>query len=145
MGSKSSSVGNSGCKSPSLLHRSQAPPHCSCNITMKMLVSNTIDNPKRKFWKCRNVLNGCGMFIWDDELGEFNNVEVIQCKCTEMTKDALKEILKDIATDNLGADTSNEKILRLKKKVAMEKKKNHNMMVALVMSWMFFAAFYMFL
>jgi hypothetical protein len=30
-------------------------PKCGCNIPMKMWISNTVQNPKRKFWKCRNI------------------------------------------------------------------------------------------
>ena len=29
-------------------------PKCGCNQMMKLWVSNTDENPKRKFWRCRN-------------------------------------------------------------------------------------------
>ena len=29
-------------------------PKCWCNEFMKAWVSNTVENPKRKFWRCRN-------------------------------------------------------------------------------------------
>jgi hypothetical protein len=29
-------------------------PKCGCNVPMRMWISNTGQNPKRKFWKCRN-------------------------------------------------------------------------------------------
>ncbi|WJX19031.1 glucuronosyltransferase [Trifolium repens] len=38
---------------------------------MKLWLSNTGLNPKRKFWKCRNIgMDGCDFLVWDDELEE---------------------------------------------------------------------------
>ncbi|WJX41767.1 hypothetical protein P8452_29077 [Trifolium repens] len=45
-------------------------PRCGCNTPMKLLISNTGLNPKRKFWKCRNGIDGCDNLVWDDELDE---------------------------------------------------------------------------
>ncbi|KAK2455320.1 hypothetical protein QL285_002787 [Trifolium repens] len=62
-GSKCSSIGNSSCSNL---------PRCGCELPMKMWVSNTGLNPKRKFWKCRNSgsFGSCDLLVWDDELYE---------------------------------------------------------------------------
>ncbi|KAK2455504.1 hypothetical protein QL285_002949 [Trifolium repens] len=62
-GSKCSSIGNSS---------SSNLPRCGCELPMKMWVSNTGQNPKRKFWKCRNsgCFDSCDLLVWDDELYE---------------------------------------------------------------------------
>jgi len=42
---------------------------------MKMCVSNIVENPKRRSWKCRNWnmndVESCELFIWDDILEMF--------------------------------------------------------------------------
>ena len=43
-GRKTTSIGNSG---------GSRPPICRCQKVMKMWISNTTENPKRKFWRCR--------------------------------------------------------------------------------------------
>ncbi|XP_024636591.1 uncharacterized protein At4g04775-like [Medicago truncatula] len=46
-------------------------PICGCEKVMKMWISNTDENPKRKFWRCRfsrMAEYSCELFIWDDEL-----------------------------------------------------------------------------
>ncbi|CAI8606859.1 unnamed protein product [Vicia faba] len=58
-------MGRSKCSSTS-----KGLPRCGCNETMKLWVSNTFENPSRKFWKCRNFMNGCGLFLWDDMVSE---------------------------------------------------------------------------
>ncbi|WJX40484.1 glucuronosyltransferase [Trifolium repens] len=46
-------------------------PRCGCNVPMKLWLSNIGLNPKRKFWKCRNIgMDGCDFLVWDDELEE---------------------------------------------------------------------------
>ncbi|XP_058757369.1 uncharacterized protein LOC131630609 [Vicia villosa] len=51
---------------------SQIPqiPECGCNKPMKLFISNSRNNPKRRYWKCANVeaRRCCSLFIWDDEL-----------------------------------------------------------------------------
>ena len=66
-GSEISSVGNSNGENLPL-------PVCGCNAVMKLWLSNTDENPKRKFWKCRysnTNVRSCKLFIWDDELDKF--------------------------------------------------------------------------
>jgi len=43
-GSRTSSISNNG---------GNRPPICGCEKVMKLLISNTDENPKRKFWRCR--------------------------------------------------------------------------------------------
>jgi len=43
--SKASSIGVSNGRNS---------PKCWCNEFMKVWVSNIVENPKRKFWRCRN-------------------------------------------------------------------------------------------
>ncbi|CAL5197842.1 unnamed protein product [Lathyrus oleraceus] len=48
-------------------------PRCGCNLSMKIRVSNTHKNPKRKFWRCKSFGKSdisCELFVWDDEVDE---------------------------------------------------------------------------
>ncbi|CAL5215102.1 unnamed protein product [Lathyrus oleraceus] len=48
-------------------------PVSGCNLLMKICVSNTHENPKRKFWRCKTFGKSdisCEFFIWDDEVNE---------------------------------------------------------------------------
>ncbi|RHN58775.1 putative transcription factor GRF family [Medicago truncatula] len=61
-GSKASSIGNS---------KGRTTPKCGCKRCMRLWVSNTDENPQRKFWRCCNFWENedhCDLFIWDDEL-----------------------------------------------------------------------------
>ncbi|KAK2434678.1 hypothetical protein QL285_019810 [Trifolium repens] len=68
-------------------------PRCGCNTPMKLLISNTGLNPKRKFWKCRNGLDGCDNLVWDDELDEVEAANpksrsaITSCKNCERMKE----------------------------------------------------------
>ncbi|PNX57869.1 zinc finger homeodomain protein, partial [Trifolium pratense] len=43
-------------------------PECGCRKPMRMYVSNSNENPKRRFWKCAAAGTGrsCNLFDWDD-------------------------------------------------------------------------------
>ncbi|PNX54565.1 zinc finger homeodomain protein [Trifolium pratense] len=43
-------------------------PECGCKKPMRMYVSNTTENPKRRFWKCatHGKAGSCNLFDWDD-------------------------------------------------------------------------------
>jgi hypothetical protein len=45
-----------GSKASSTSEVGNGLPRCGCNETMKLLVSKSIENPGRKFWKCRNYM-----------------------------------------------------------------------------------------
>ncbi|WJX90113.1 hypothetical protein P8452_72044 [Trifolium repens] len=66
-------IGGSKCSSIATSSSSNLP-RCGCELPMKLWVSNTGLNPKRKFWKCRNsgTFESCEFVVWDDELHEVN-------------------------------------------------------------------------
>ncbi|KAK2410089.1 hypothetical protein QL285_045479 [Trifolium repens] len=47
-------------------------PDCGCKKPMRMFISNSNENPKRKFWKCANSrlhgVRSCDLFTWDGEI-----------------------------------------------------------------------------
>ncbi|KAI5408723.1 hypothetical protein KIW84_054525, partial [Lathyrus oleraceus] len=72
-----------GSKASSTSEVGNGLPRCGCNGTMKLLVSKSIENPGRKFWKCRNNMNGCGLFLWDDLVNEFAVKETNPSGCRQ--------------------------------------------------------------
>ncbi|KAI5383677.1 70-kilodalton heat shock protein [Lathyrus oleraceus] len=101
-------------------------PRCGCNETMKLFVSKSIENPGRKFWKCRNYMNGCGLFLWDDLVSEFAVKETNPsgCRQCEVNKAYLIEFAKEIVEEIDCRVGKLNKLEKLKKKIAMEKRKN---------------------
>ena len=79
--------------------------------------------------------NDCGLFFWDDMVSE---AEVNSSRCCEcdMSKGYLREFSKEIVEER------SNKVEKLKRKVTLEKTKNFWMMIAIVLSWMFFAVVY---
>ncbi|CAK8560578.1 unnamed protein product [Lathyrus sativus] len=102
---------------------------CGCNRSMKMYMSNSVENPKRRFWKCQNsgLMSGCKLFIWDDEL-ERNSTSDLRsssgCNCSKMLKD-LGSIVKEI---EIG------KKAKMKIKLEKEKRKASLLKLLLVVS-----------
>ncbi|KAK2363633.1 hypothetical protein QL285_088592 [Trifolium repens] len=43
-------------------------PDCGCKKPMRMFISNSIENPKRRYWKCVHGVRSCDLFTWDDEI-----------------------------------------------------------------------------
>ncbi|CAJ2679647.1 unnamed protein product [Trifolium pratense] len=45
-------------------------PECGCNKPMRMYISNSGENPKRRYWKCptHGGVQSCNLFVWDDEI-----------------------------------------------------------------------------
>ncbi|XP_058775088.1 uncharacterized protein At4g04775-like [Vicia villosa] len=142
----SSSVGNSIGRSI---------PRCGCNESLKMFVSNTHENPRRKFWRCKNRGKSdaaCDLFLWDDEVMEnimtggkkevFRGGELV-INNSEFTVDQMKafglqfgkEFGKEFSKE-FGLEASSKKVEKLKKLMNVERKKNFRLMVALVASWM---------
>ncbi|CAK8569665.1 unnamed protein product [Lathyrus sativus] len=112
-------------------------PVCGCNRSMKMFMSNSIENPKRRFWKRQNswLMSGCKLFIWDDEL-ERNLASDLKSSsgrnCSKMLKD-LGSIIKEI-----------EIVKKEKMKIKLKKKKRKATLLKLVLvvSWGFFFAYH---
>lgn len=135
-------------------------PVCGCNVVMKLWLSNTDENPKRKFWKCRysnTNVQSCELFIWDDELDKFfarngypqkkidngfpKKIES-GCNGCEMTTEFLKKFGKDFGKEcgqEIGQVLESKKVMKLKKKYEAEKKNKNWLYMALLMSWVFFA------
>lgn len=62
-------------------------PVCGYNKAMRMFISNSTKNPKRRFWKSSNSGLGCSIFIWDDEVEHNTSTEhknSIRCNCSEV-------------------------------------------------------------
>jgi hypothetical protein len=152
-GSEISTVGNSSGGNLPL-------PVCGCNAVMKLWLSNTDENPKRKFWKCRysrTNVQSCELLIWDDELEMFfarngypqkkidnGSLKKIESGCNgcEMTTEFLKKFGKDFGKEcgqEIWQVLESKKVMKLKKKYEAEKKKNNWLFMALLMSWVFFA------
>ncbi|CAK8566499.1 unnamed protein product [Lathyrus sativus] len=130
-GSRSSSIANS---TGSEILR------CGCNISMKMFVSNIQENPRRKFWRCKNYGKSevaCDLFVWDDEVDDLfmssRNTEVfrgeeMECNNCKFTIGHLKGFAKEYGKE-FGIDFSKEygkeacpkKVEKLKKMVKIEK------------------------
>ncbi|CAK8568248.1 unnamed protein product [Lathyrus sativus] len=99
---KSSSIGTSNGRQISRF---------GCNQVMKIWVSNTSKNPKRKFWRCRNWQKtriSCDLFIWDDELDEIewkSGIKIVDnnlasdCNKGEDMIGSLREFGKEFAKD----------------------------------------------
>ncbi|CAK8579502.1 unnamed protein product [Lathyrus sativus] len=111
-------------------HHAQAPV-CGCNRSMKMFMSNSVENPKRRFWKCQNsrlIMSGCNLVIWDDDL-ERNPASDLRsssgCNCSKMLKD-LGSIVKEI---DIGEKA------KMKTKLEKDKRKATLLKLLLVMSW----------
>jgi predicted hydrocarbon binding protein len=77
-----------------------------------------------------------------------SNAEVL-CKKCELLSENLREFGKDIGKEigiefgkqlgkEYGKETASEKHMKTKKKLQLERKKNAGLMIALVLSWMFF-------
>ncbi|KAI5420809.1 hypothetical protein KIW84_044583 [Lathyrus oleraceus] len=115
-----------GSKASSTSEVGNGLPRCGCNETMKLLVSKSIENPGRKFWKCRNNMNGCGLFLWDDLVSEFAVKETNPsgCRQCEVNKAYLIEFAKEIVKEIDCRVGKLNKLEKLKKKIAMEKRKN---------------------
>jgi len=105
---------------------------------------------------------GCDLFIWDDELNEFlqksgkyydagsssgcNNCVMTMEFLREFGKDLGKEFGKEFGEEygkrigkGNGKEISSKKHEKLKIKFEAEKKKNFGLIVALVVSWIFFS------
>ncbi|CAJ2633337.1 unnamed protein product [Trifolium pratense] len=87
-------------------------PECGCKNPMRLYISNSGENPKRRYWKCRTHggARSCNLFIWDDEIEGHPpyvrptarpNVRESQtqpsrgCTCSELFKDVVS-IVKEI-------------------------------------------------
>ena len=75
-------------------------PIVGCNRAMRMFISNSSENPKRRFWKCVNsgVMSSCKLFLWDGELERSISTqpkEIIGCNCSKVVQE-LGCIIKDV-------------------------------------------------
>ncbi|GAU35138.1 hypothetical protein TSUD_394640 [Trifolium subterraneum] len=106
-------MGGSKCSSYANSSGNFNLPRCGCGIPMKLLISNTDFNPKRKFWKCRNVgLDGCELFVWDDELDAVEDANpksryATSCKNCERMKDFGMEFGRELGRE-IGKEIGNK-------------------------------------
>ncbi|KAK2458344.1 hypothetical protein QL285_005517 [Trifolium repens] len=100
-------MGGSKCSSIETLSVTNLP-RCGCGHPMKMWVSNTIQNPKRLFWKCRqHGYDSCELLVWDDELDDVVAAnrhfgQQKNCKTCESMKGTLGESLARSLEEKLG-------------------------------------------
>ncbi|RWR76761.1 hypothetical protein CKAN_00521900 [Cinnamomum micranthum f. kanehirae] len=76
---------------------SECPPKCRCGAgEMKLFTSRTQLNPHRKFWKCPNWKdeNGCGAFLWKDEVAHWQLAEANSMTCERENLVAVVEKLE---------------------------------------------------
>ncbi|CAK8577862.1 unnamed protein product [Lathyrus sativus] len=122
-----SSVGNSS--------QSQIPVY-GCNRAMRMFISNSSENHKRRFWKCANsgVMSNYKLFLWDDELERSISTEPkisIGCNCSEVMHE-LSCIIKDVEA---------RKKEKMKLKLENERKKANLFRMLLILSWVLFFSY----
>ncbi|XP_058735430.1 uncharacterized protein LOC131607443 [Vicia villosa] len=103
---------------------------------MKMWRANTVQNPNRKFWKCRSAgtENSCELFLWDDEIVEFNKGETVTspfCKKCDILQMKLESVPN--------------KLEKVKMKVEVQKRKNMQLRIALVLCCMIVGFIYNFM
>ncbi|XP_058772822.1 uncharacterized protein LOC131646906 [Vicia villosa] len=111
-------------------------PRCGCGKTMKMWRANTVQNPNRKFLKCRNAGTGnsCELFLWDDEILHFSKGETVTspfCKKCELLQMKLESV--------------SNKLEKAKMKVEVQKRKNMQLRIALVVCCMIVGCIYNFM
>ncbi|CAL5198051.1 unnamed protein product [Lathyrus oleraceus] len=73
-------------------------PFCGFNKAMRMFISSSTKNPKRRFWKCSNLGLGCSLFIWDNEVERSISTKYknsIRCNCSKFVQE-LGFIIKDL-------------------------------------------------
>lgn len=88
--------------------------------------------------------------MWDDEVGLVQRTQAIPRKYfeCEMIMVNLREYVKDIGKEvgteidkEFGVEFSSKNLEKMKKKLIMEKNKNHWLIIALVVSWILFSIF----
>ena len=91
---------------------------------------------------CLKLQNGCGLFLWDDLVSEFAVKETNPsgCRQCEVNKAYLIEFAKEIVEEIDCRAGKLNKLEKLKKKIAMEKRKNLWLMFVIGLSWMLIAA-----
>nr|XP_004509564.1 uncharacterized protein LOC101505928 [Cicer arietinum] len=126
------------------------PPLCGCKQVMRMWMANTPKNPKRKFWKCKNYGSeqSCHLFVWDDDRNLHNgnqNPSTVAAGPVSADTVALDHVAP--ACNNCDMMKSfmmnnSRDVDKLKKKLESEKKKKIWLVIALIMSWIYFTIFY---
>ncbi|XP_058775214.1 uncharacterized protein LOC131649468 [Vicia villosa] len=111
-------------------------PICGCGTTMKLWRANTVQNPNRKFWKCRSAgtENSCELFLWDDEIVEFNKGETVISPCCKKY-----DILQ------MKLESMSNKLDKVKMKVEVQKRKNMQLKIALVLCCLILGFIYNFM
>ncbi|XP_058769889.1 uncharacterized protein LOC131643632 [Vicia villosa] len=111
-------------------------PRCGCGNTMKMWRANTVQNPNRKFWKCRSsgTVNSCELFLWDDEILHFSKGETVTSPFCKKC-DILQLKLESVST----------KLEKAKMKVEVQKRKNMQLRIALIVCCMIVVCIYNFM
>ncbi|XP_058750749.1 uncharacterized protein LOC131623743 [Vicia villosa] len=127
-----------GSKSSSTNDYGVGLPKCGCNMPMKMWVSKSIDNPGKKFWKCKNMMDKCGLFLWDDLIKgkDPNPSRCLQC---DGEKKYLRELANEIVDEMECRARMHKKMEKQKRKIANERK-NFWLMVIIGLSWIMFSA-----
>ncbi|CAL5205689.1 unnamed protein product [Lathyrus oleraceus] len=110
-------------------------PVCGCNKEMRMFISNSTKNPKRRFWKCSNLGLCWSLFIWDDEVERNTSTEhknSIRCNCSEFAQE-LGCIIKDLEA---------RKKEKTELKLENERKKTKMFKLLLTLSWCLLFAYH---
>ncbi|XP_058740465.1 uncharacterized protein LOC131612726 [Vicia villosa] len=102
---------------------------------MKMWRANTVQNPNRKFWKCRSsgTVNSCELFLWDDEILHFSKGETVTSPFCKKC-DILQLKLESVST----------KLEKAKMKVEVQKRKNMQLRIVLIVCCMIVVCIYNF-
>ncbi|XP_058755361.1 uncharacterized protein LOC131628547 [Vicia villosa] len=111
-------------------------PKCGCGREMKMWVANIVQNPNRKFWKCRSAgtENSCELFPWDDEIGDFNKGETV-----------IHSLCKKCDVLELQLESLTSKLKKLKMKFEAQKRNNMQLKIAFVLCCLVVGLFYNFM
>ncbi|KAK2375727.1 hypothetical protein QL285_076598 [Trifolium repens] len=134
-------------------------PTCGCNKPMKLFISNSNDNPKRRFWKCSRLrVPNCDLFTWDDEIeghppyvrstaseprnrlrnsnDKATSSGQISCECN------CQELVKDITA--MITVVEGKKMEKTKMKLYSERKISKFYKTLLFVSWIMFVACFKF-
>ncbi|KAK2379778.1 hypothetical protein QL285_067540 [Trifolium repens] len=135
-------------------------PTCGCNNPMKFFISNSNDNPKRRYWKCSRLrVPSCDLFKWDDEIEGHppyvrptasqhrNRLKISNDKATSSGQISCQcncqELVKDITA--IITAVEGKKMEKMKMKLSSERKNSKFYKTLLLVSWiMFFACFKLF-
>ncbi|KAI5398171.1 serine/threonine protein kinase Ran1 [Lathyrus oleraceus] len=95
-----------GSKASSTSEVGNGLPRCGCNETMKLLVSKSIENPGRKFWKCRNYMVGNRKLLVESGINISTEVESFVVELEESAKTGILVACDGILIGVLGVADS---------------------------------------